>query len=306
MLRKTVLLVCDGLGDRPVKELGNRTPLEAAETPNLDALAAEGVCGFMCALGRGKRPGSDTSHLAIMGYDPDQYYPGRGPVETAGIGLALEHGDIALRGNFGTVDEQGIIRDRRGGRIRDVGPLTKAIDGLEIEGVKLIVKPGTAHRAGVVLRGAGLSDAITDADPHEEGHPVHEVKPKNDTPEAARTARLLNAFLKKAHEVLRGLPFNADRVKQGLLPANFLLVRGAGQYHRLPSFPERYGLTAACIAGGGPVQGHRRAARYEGARSPRRDRAAGYRHREQVQSRGTQSRRFRLHFHPRQGRGLAG
>ncbi len=118
MIRKVVLLVCDGLGDRPVKELGDLTPLEAAATPNLDALAADAVCGYMCALGRGKRPGSDTSHLAIMGYDPDQYYPGRGPVETAGIGLELQHGDIALRGNFGTVDDKGAIIDRRGGRCR--------------------------------------------------------------------------------------------------------------------------------------------------------------------------------------------
>ncbi len=255
MLRKIVLLVCDGLGDRPVQELGSLTPLEAAPTPNLDAMAADAVCGYMCALGRGKRPGSDTSHLAIMGYDPEQYYPGRGPVETAGIGLELQHGDIALRGNFGTVDDQGAIIDRRAGRIRDVSPLTQAINGIEVEGVRLIVKPGTGYRAGVVLRGQGLSDAISDADPHAEHQPVHEVKPKNDSPEAAKTARVLNALLKKSHEVLAALPFNAERAKQGLLPGNFLLVRGPGQYHRLPSFEERYGLKAACIAGGGLYKG---------------------------------------------------
>ncbi|MEW6249555.1 MAG: 2,3-bisphosphoglycerate-independent phosphoglycerate mutase [Planctomycetota bacterium] len=255
MLRKVVLLICDGLGDRPVKELGEKTPLEAAHTPNLDAMAAAAECGYMCALGRGKRPGSDTSHLAILGYDPEQYYPGRGPVETAGIGLELREGDVALRGNFGTVDEHGVIRDRRGGRIRDVRPLTEAIDGLEIGGVRLIVKPGTAHRAGVVMRGPGLSDAITDADPHVEGEPVHKVKPTSGSPEAARTAELLNEFLQKAHKVLRDHPVNADRERRGLMPANFLLVRGAGQYKALPSFQERYGLKAVCIAGGGLYKG---------------------------------------------------
>jgi 2,3-bisphosphoglycerate-independent phosphoglycerate mutase len=248
-------LVCDGLGDRPVKELGWLTPLEAARTPNLDRLAAESECGVMCALGRGHRPGSDTSHLAIMGYDPAQSYSGRGPIEVAGIGLKLEHGDVALRGNFGTVDDKWVITDRRGGRIRVVEPLTRAIDGMEIEGVKFIVRPGTAHRAGVVMRGKGLSDAITDADPHEPGQPVHTVTAKDDTPEAKRTADVLNAFLKKSHEVLKDLPFNEERKKAGQMPVNFLLVRGAGQYKKLDSFQQKYGLSACCIAGGGLYKG---------------------------------------------------
>ena len=255
MLAKAIILICDGLGDRPVKELDWQTPLEAAMTPNLDKLAGESVCGMMHTLGRGQRPGSDTAHLAIFGYDPDQYYSGRGPIEVAGLGMELRHGDVSLRGNLGTVDEKMVITDRRAGRIRVVEPLTKSLDGLEIDGVKFLVKAGTAHRAGVIMRGEGLSDAIIDADPHEPNVPIRTVIPTEDTPEADRTASVLNKFLAKAHEILKDHPFNQEREKTGDLPGNYLLVRGAGQYSEVPGFEERYGLSACCIAGGGLYKG---------------------------------------------------
>jgi 2,3-bisphosphoglycerate-independent phosphoglycerate mutase len=256
MLNKVVLVVCDGLGDRPVKELGNRTPLEAAKTPNLDKLAKESECGMMHTLGRGHTPGSDTAHLEIMGYDIGECYSGRGPIEAAGIGLQLLDGDVALRGNFGTVDDNLLIKDRRAGRILVVEPLTKALDGMEIAGVTFIVKPGTAHRAGVLMRGAGLSGAIVDVDPHKPDKPVRTpVAPKEDTPEARHTATVLTKFLAEAHEVLKKHPLNAERENEGKLPANYLLVRGAGQYKEVPSFKDRYGLSACCIAGGGLYKG---------------------------------------------------
>ena len=255
MLKRVMLLICDGLGDRPVKELGNLTPLEAAKTPNLDKLATESECGMMHTLGRGRTPGSDTAHLTIFGYPIDKYYSGRGPIEVAGLGLKLQHGDVALRGNFGTVDDNLVIKDRRAGRILVVEPLTKVLDGIEIDGVTFIVKPGTAHRAGVIMRGKGLSGAIIDADPHVPDVPVRTVTPTDDTPEAKRTAEVLNKFLMKAHEILKEHEFNKEREKEGKLPANFLLVRGAGQYSTLPSFKERYELNACCIAGGGLYKG---------------------------------------------------
>lgn len=255
MVSKVILTVCDGLGDRPIPEFGGKTPLEAATTPNLDALVSEAECGTMCALGRGVRPGSDTSHLAIMGYDPADNYPGRGPVEVAGIGLNLEHGDIAMRGNFGTVDDEWVIKDRRAGRIRDVKTVCEAIDGIEIDGVKFIVKPGTAHRAGLIMRGEGLSDKITDADPHEPDAPLHDVHATDDSPEAKHTADTLKKFFKEAYSRLKEHPFNKERESNGDLPANFLLVRGAGQYKKLEPFVERFGLKAACVAGGGLYKG---------------------------------------------------
>jgi len=254
MLKKVICLINDGLGDRPIPELGYKTPLEAAATPNLDKLAAGAECGMMHTLGRGRTPGSDTAHLEIFGYDIKTCYSGRGPIEVAGLGMKLEHGDVALRGNMGTVVD-GIITDRRAGRIRVVTPLCEAIDGMEIDGVTFVVKPGTAHRAGVIMRGKGLSDAIIDADPHVPDVPIREVTPTDDTPEAKKTAGVLNKFLARAHEVMNDHPYNKERIANGELPGNYLLVRGAGQYKKVDSFEERYGLRACCIAGGGLYKG---------------------------------------------------
>lgn len=254
-MNKVILLIMDGLGDRPIKELGGKTPLEAAHTPNLDALAARGICGLQNALGVGQRPGSDTSHLAILGYEPDKYYTGRGTIEVAGLGMDLEPGDVALRGNLGTVDDRLVVVDRRAGRITDTGPFVKDLDGLTYEGITLHIKPGTGHRAGVILRGPGLSSRISDNDPHEVGVRVHEVHPLEDSPEAAFTARVLNHFLSRAHEILKDHPLNQERQKEGKPPANYLLCRGAGYYKKIEKFSERYGLRACAIAGGGLYKG---------------------------------------------------
>jgi 2,3-bisphosphoglycerate-independent phosphoglycerate mutase len=254
MVKKVIMLIFDGLGDRPIAKLGDKTPLEAATTPNLDRLAREGVCGVMHTLGRGHTPGSDVAHLTIFGYDIERAYSGRGPIEVAGLGMKLKHGDVALRGNLGTV-EGDQIKDRRAGRIRDVSPFIPDLDGMEIDGVTFIVKPGTAHRAGVIMRGEGLSSHIIDADPHEPNVPVRRVTPIDESKEAKHTADVLNQFLAKAHEILKKNPENEKRIKNGELPANYLLVRGAGQYKHVESFEERYGLRACCIAGGGLYKG---------------------------------------------------
>lgn len=254
-VKKVIFVVFDGLGDRPIKEFGYKTPLEAAATPNFDAIAAKSLCGLSNALGRGIRPGSDVSHLAIFGYPMEKYYTGRGPIEVAGLGIKLQEGDVAFRGNFGTVDADWNIIDRRAGRIRVVDEFAAALDGMEIDGVKIIVKPGTAHRAGVVFRGKGLSANISDADPHEEGKPVLAVKPTDDTPEAAFTADILNKFMRRAYEILDKLESNKVRAQDGKFPANFLLLRGAGMYPTMPTFGEKYDLKAACIAGGGLYKG---------------------------------------------------
>jgi 2,3-bisphosphoglycerate-independent phosphoglycerate mutase len=248
------MVICDGLGDRLIPELGNRTPLEAAATPNLDRLAAGGECGLMHTLGRGRTPGSDTAHLTIFGYDIETSYSGRGPIEVAGLGMKLKGGDVALRGNMGTV-AHGMIKDRRAGRIRDTGPLCEALNGKTIDDVEFIVKPGTAHRAGVIMRGPGLSDAVIDADPHVPDVPIRDVTPTDGSPEAAKTAAVLNRFLAESNEILENHPLNREREANGDLPGNYLLVRGAGQYKEVRSFEDRYGLKACCIAGGGLYKG---------------------------------------------------
>lgn len=255
MVEKMVLLICDGLGDRPIDELGALTPLEAAQTPHLDRLARESECGVMYPLGRGLIPGSDVAHLAILGYDPRAHYAGRGTIEAAGLGIALRSGDVALRGNFATVDGDGVVSDRRAGRIRVVEPLTKALDGIELDGVTFIVKAGTAHRAVVVMRGEGLSAAVTDADPHKAAGRARPVGPRDATPAARRTANVLNGFIDRASAILREHPLNVERRRDGRAEANYLLLRGAGHYRQVPSFRERYGLSACCIAGGGMYKG---------------------------------------------------
>ncbi len=255
MVQKTLCVIFDGLGDRPIPSLGGKTPLEAAATPNFDALAQKSLCGLMYTLGRGVRPGSDVSHLAIFGYPMQQYYTGRGPIEVAGLGIRLQEGDVAFRGNFATVDESWNILDRRAGRIRVVDAFAAALDGLVIDGVTCIVKPGTAHRAGVVLRGKGLSAAISDADPHEEGKPVAAVRPLDGTKEAAFTADVLNKFMRRSYEILDAMEENKQRGANGQFPANILLLRGAGVYPSMPEFDEKYELKSCCVAGGGLYKG---------------------------------------------------
>lgn len=246
----------DGLGDRPIQEFDNKTPLESANTPNFDRLLYESQCGLMYTLGRGKRPGSDTAHLSIFGYPIDQFYTGRGPIEAIGAGIELQDGDVAFRGNFGTVDENWKVIDRRAGRIREVSVFAQALDGMEIDGIQFIVKPGTAYRAGVVMRGKGLSNHVSDADSHNAGDSVRQVVPTDDTKEAAFTASVLNKFMKKSYETLNGLEENKIRSERGELKANFLLLRGAGKYFNFPKFTEMWGFhRACCIAGGGLYKG---------------------------------------------------
>jgi 2,3-bisphosphoglycerate-independent phosphoglycerate mutase len=159
-LYKGLLLIADGLGDRPVPEMGSKTPLEYAATPTLDRLAREGECGLMDPIAPGIRAGSDTAHLAILGYDPYRVYQGRGPFEALGIGMEVRGGDVALRCNFSTVDAEMRVIDRRAGRITEgTRELAEAVNGVEIDGVQCFFKESVAHRGALVLRGEGLSHA---------------------------------------------------------------------------------------------------------------------------------------------------
>ncbi|VVB53669.1 2,3-bisphosphoglycerate-independent phosphoglycerate mutase 1 [uncultured archaeon] len=255
-MAKALFIICDGLGDRPIKEFNGKTPLEAAKTPNLDRLAREGITGLMHTLGVGIRPGSDTATLTLLGYEVDKYYSGRGPFEAAGIGMDLRHGDVAFRGNVATVDDNLIIKDRRAGRPADTVPYVEALgERVKVEDVEFFLKPGTGHRIGVVMHGPGLSAAITDPDPHEVGLRVVESSATDGSPEAKKTARILNAFLLKCHQVLKDIPENKKRVAEGKPPVNFVLVRGAGVVTKIPPFQERYHMKAACVAGAGLYKG---------------------------------------------------
>src|SRR3984957_17564642 len=173
---KLVLLVLDGLGDIATREQGFMTPLEAARTPHLDALARNGAQGRMVPVAPGITPGSGPGHLALFGYDPLEFQVGRGVIEALGLGIELRGGDVAARANFCTLDSKGIVIDRRAGRIEtEVCEELCHILAAKIKNIgdtQVIIKAGKGHRFVVVFRGKGLEGPLSDADPHHEGAPI--------------------------------------------------------------------------------------------------------------------------------------
>jgi 2,3-bisphosphoglycerate-independent phosphoglycerate mutase len=254
---KTLIFICDGLADRPVPELGGRTPLEAARTPTFDRLARAGECGLVDPIAPGIPAGSDTAHLALLGYDPYEYYTGRGPFEALGVGMDVRPGDVAFRCNFATVEERGgklVVVDRRAGRITEgTAELVAPLDGVAIDGVKCYVKESTAHRAALLLRGKGLGAHISDVDPHGEGVPVAEATGA-DAP-SRKAAAVVNKFVALSYETLRNHALNRERASRGKPPANILLPRGAGLAPHIPPLTELYHLTAAAAVEVGLTRG---------------------------------------------------
>ncbi len=242
---RVVIVVADGLGDRPIKQLGGRTPLELAYKPNIDSLASESAVGLWDPIAPGIRPGSDTSHLSLFGVDPRGRYPGRGPFEAIGVGAELNPGDVALRGNFATVDDSFTVVDRRAGRrIPENVELVKYLNEHigYVEDVKVEFYPATEHRLAVVLRGEGLSAKVSDTDPHEEGVKVLESKPLADEEGARKVAKVLNQLTRKTFELLSKHEVNRRRREAGLPPVNVVLFRGAGKMIKYPKLQEREGI----------------------------------------------------------------
>ena len=241
---KALLVILDGVGD-----IGKKTPLSTAKKPTMDRLAKEGVTGLLHPLGRGKVPTSDLAHLALFGYGPE-YAPGRGPFEALGADLKLSEGDIALRCNLATV-RNGKLIDRRAGRnVENAGKIIGAIGDLKIGDVEAKLTHTTQHRCVLVLRGPFLSSKISDTDPHKTGVPIRKSRPLDKTDQAKKTAKALNAFTKQSF-VIGDHPLNKHRK----LPANSVICRGAGTYMKVPTLREKYGISAACVAGGALYRG---------------------------------------------------
>ncbi|MGI6447204.1 MAG: 2,3-bisphosphoglycerate-independent phosphoglycerate mutase [Methanobrevibacter boviskoreani] len=256
---KGMILVMDGMGDRPIKELNNQTPLQAANTPNMDQMAKEGITGIMDSIAPGIRPGSDTAHLSILGYNPYEVYTGRGPFEASGVALDVIPGDIAFRCNFSTMDENGIVTDRRAGRIREgTKDLVEKLNAMVLDDykdIKIIFKESTGHRAVLVLRGEGLSDKVSDADPKVEGKAPAEVVALDGSAEAEKTADILNKVVAKTYEMLKDHPVNLERIKNDLPPANVVIPRGAGAVPEVEPINDKYEINSACIAETGLIMG---------------------------------------------------
>lgn len=250
---RVLILIGDGMGDRPLRELNNKTPLEKANTPNMDEVARTGICGIIDPIAPGVRPGSAPSHLALLGYDPFTYYTGRGPFEAAGVGIKINPDDVAFRCNFATVNNNLTILDRRAGRETEgFDRLATALNGFKLKcapAVEVTFSKATAHRAVLILSGPNLSPKVSDGDPEITNVKPLEVKPLEDTPEAKLTARMVNEFVHSSHEILERHEVNRERVKTGKMPANFILTRGAGNPPKMETLKEKYGLSSsACIA----------------------------------------------------------
>jgi 2,3-bisphosphoglycerate-independent phosphoglycerate mutase len=256
---KTILIIGDGMADRPLKRLGWRTPLEASDKPNLDRVAKTGVCGLIDPIAPGVPPGSDTSHLALFGYDPYIHYQGRGAFEALGGGIEVRRGDISFRGNFASVDERMVVVDRRAARINQGSEeLALAIDGLRLEAfpdVEVIVKHTVEHRLALVLRGPRLSRMVSDSDPGKEGAPVKKVTHLDESYEALRTASIVNTLSSEFHRILENHEVNAKRREKGLPPANAVLLRGAGTLPEVHPISETYGVRALAVAAGALYRG---------------------------------------------------
>ena len=233
---RVILLVLDGLGGSPL-EPGGLTELETARTPNLDALARDGICGLHDPIGRGITPGSGPSHLALFGYSPLKHQIGRGVLEALGIGFELQANDMAARGNFCTVDEHGLITDRRAGRIptEKGAELVQLLRTIKLPGVEVFVEPVKQYRFVLILRGEGLSGPLTETDPQKLGAPPLLVKALSA--EAARAASLFNQWVAAARELLASQQ-----------PANMVTLRGLDSKPDLPGMDAIYGLRAAAIA----------------------------------------------------------
>ncbi len=234
---KIVLLVMDGIGGLPHPETG-RTELETAHSPNLDRVARKSICGMLNPVSPGITPGSAPGHMSLFGYDPVHYRFGRGIVEALGLDIEVRPGDIVARGNFCTVDDSGLISDRRAGRLAT--ELNHKLcdllnEGTKVKDTEIAIFPGKEHRFVIRLRGEGLSEEVADTDPQHEGMEPLPAQELDST--GRRTALAANSFIEQARELLK------DRH-----PANMLLLRGFSQRPDYPSLRDIYRLTPACIA----------------------------------------------------------
>ncbi len=235
---KIVMIIMDGLGGLPL-EPGGKTELESAHTPNLNALASLSSLGLSIPVEPGITVESGPGHLALFGYDPLQYRIGRGVLEAVGLGIELDPSDIAVRGNYCSVDSTGVVIDRRAGRIlTEVSKELSRLLSTRIEDVTFTVETVREHRLSIVLHGPGLSAEVSESDPQKNGYPPLPMRAL--VPEAEKTARVVNRFVDRACQVM-----NTFTPKP---PANMILLRGFDRYPNFQPFLDLFGLRAAAIA----------------------------------------------------------
>jgi 2,3-bisphosphoglycerate-independent phosphoglycerate mutase len=245
---KYVIVLGDGMADYPLSQLDGKTPLQAAEKPNMDGIAARGKCGLLQTVPQGMEPGSDVANLSVLGYDPVKCFTGRGPLEAASMGVALEASDIAMRCNLIT-EENGRIADYGAGHVTtaEATELIKAVSAeLGSEGIRFY--PGMSYRHLLVLRG-DYSDALRFSPPHNfVGEPIAKHMVEANDGSAQATAELLNRLIIESKKILEEHPVNAKRAREGKRKANMLWFWSAGRKPAMQRFAERFGLSGAMIS----------------------------------------------------------
>jgi 2,3-diphosphopglycerate-independent phosphoglycerate mutase len=258
---KCILLIIDGLGDLPIADLDGKTPLEAAKTPVLDQLAGSGWYGQVDPIAPGVIPNTHSGTGLLMGLLPEQSKQlKRGPVEAFGAGCKLELGDIALRANFATIEHQDgacLVTDRRAGRISNgTKELADSLTNIDLgDGVSASLVSTDQHRAALVLKGAGLSDAISDTDPGDQSMPAALKDCRALESGAEFTASKINLFVSKARNILARHPVNVARLSNGRPAANGVITRGAGSYVEIDNLLQLNGVKAAVVTGCNTVAG---------------------------------------------------
>jgi 2,3-bisphosphoglycerate-independent phosphoglycerate mutase len=254
---KYIVVVGDGMADYPIPELGDKTPLQAAHKPNMDAIAAEGRSGLLKTVPDSLKPGSDVAILSVLGFSPKQYYTGRGAFEAAARGIQLKGNDVAFRCNLIT-EKDGALMDYSAGHItsKDSTQLMAAVKEACEKPGEIEFYSGLDYRHFLIMRNSPLSLQIECTPPHDAiGTEIKAILPKAKSPEARKTANMLKEAILKSKEVLEAHPINVARQKSGVNPGNMIWPWGGGEKPKMPSFKEKYGLKAAAISAVDLVKG---------------------------------------------------
>ena len=245
---KYLVMLCDGMADYPVDELGGKTPLEAAATPNMDKLAETASVGLVKTVADGLKPGSDVANLSVLGYNPDDCYTGRSPLEAGSIGIDMKDTDVSLRCNLVTLTDEQVYEDKT--------ILDYCADDISTAEAEELVKylaenlnsdefcfySGVSYRHCLIWNN-GTLDIGTMTPPHDiTGKPIKEYVP------AHPNAEKLYELMKKSYELLKDHPVNIERIKKGLRPANSIWLWGEGVRANLVDFKEKYGLKGSMIS----------------------------------------------------------
>ncbi|MCW4030971.1 MAG: cofactor-independent phosphoglycerate mutase [Candidatus Bathyarchaeota archaeon] len=254
---KYLLIVGDGMADYPVPELGNKTPLQVAKKPNIDMLAAKGRNGKLRTVPEGLTPGSGTAIISVLGYDPKEYYTGRGPFEAAARNIKLDQNDIAYRCNL-ISEKDGILSDYSAGHISN-NESKELIDALKTKMEKpdyIEFFAGLSYRHFLILRNYMQKEIVECTPPHDAtGTEISKILPKAKTEETKSTADLLNRLILASKKVLENHPINVSRRKIGKKPGNMIWPWGGGRKPVIPTYKEKYGVDAAVISAVDLVKG---------------------------------------------------